>query len=432
MAEKTKVNSRVWSILTCAWIAIAASQIITFGYGMMMPRIMEEFGLDTAAMGKIAGIASWCQVVSLIPLSLLLAKTNPKFSLPLVMLVIATGQFIFSRATGLPMLYLGRILFAFFAQSIATLLVGVKLRGVPPEHMTQVNGVENFVQPIGQTIATLIMAQLLVILGGWRGVYTVVAIIIAAALVLFFLLWGDGTHVSYGQTEEAQAAKTEAPKSSIFHALKEAWTNRVVWLTGLAWPGTTIVWIAMFYYWPTYAIRTHGLELSQVGVVLSMIPIFSAIASLTSPKLAKKIGYDKPLICIWGFLLPVFYYLMTVLTSIPLLCLCSALAGYGAYCFVPLAFTNVYKIGLSKPAITIATGTILTLVSVGIAIAGTVIGALTKTLGLQRAIAVACFTPLWFGVLTLFLPELGFKKMQELRRLAEEKKAAEAQGSAVK
>ena len=426
MTKKTPVNPRVWAILACAWAAIAASQIITFGYGMMMPRIMEEFSLDTAALGKIAGIASWCQVASLIPVSLLLAKTSPKYALPLVMLVIAAGQFIFGQAAGVPMLYLGRIMFALFAHSIATLLVGVKLRGVPPEHMTQVNGVENFVQPIGQTIATLIMAQLLVFLGSWRGVYTMVAIIILAALILFFALWGNGRKISFSQgevppAEAGQAAQTaraeQAAQASILSALKEAWGSRVVWITGLAWPGTTIVWLAMFYYWPTYAVRNLGLELSQAGVVLSMIPVFSAIASLTSPKLAKRIGYDKPLICIWGFLLPVFYYLMTVLTSVPLLCVCSALAGYGAYCFVPLAFTNVYKIGLSKPAVTIATGTILSLVSTGGAIAGTVIGALTATLGLQRAIAAACLTPLWFGVLTLFLPELGFKKMQALTKV---------------
>jgi predicted MFS family arabinose efflux permease len=416
MTKKIPVNLRVWAILACAWAAIAASQIITFGYGMMMPRIMEEFSLDTAAMGKIAGIASWCQVASLIPVSLLLAKTSPKYALPLVMFIIAAGQFIFGRAAGVPMLYLGRIMFALFAHSIATLLVGVKLRGVPPEHMTQVNGVENFVQPIGQTIATLVMAPLLLFLGSWRGVYTMVAIIILAALILFFTLWGSGARISFGQGEVPAAGAAQAAQASIFSALKEAWSSRVVWITGLAWPGTTIVWLAMFYYWPTYAVRNLGLELSQAGVVLSMIPVFSAIASLTSPRLAKKIGYDKPLICIWGFLLPVFYYLMTVLTSVPLLCVCSALAGYGAYCFVPLAFTNVYKIGLSKPAVTIATGTILSLVSTGGAIAGTVIGALTATLGLRRALAAACLTPLWFGVLTLFLPELGHKKTQELKK----------------
>ena len=417
---QAKVNSRVWSILIFAWIAIASSQVITFGYGMMMPSIMAEFGVDTADMGKIAGIASWCQVLSLIPLSLLLAKVNPKFSVPLVIACIAAGSFIFGRAVSFSMLYAGSILRAMFINSIATLLVGAKLRGVPPDLYTQVNGVENFVQPVGQTIAVLAMAQLLGVLGGWRGVYVTVSIVLVIALILYVLFWGNGKRINYGQAEAPQAeASTESPKENPLSALKEALSNKVVWLTGLAWPGTTIVWIAMFYYWPTYAMRELGLSLPTVGLVLAMIPIFSAIASLTSPMLAKAIGYDKPLICTWGLILPATYFLMTKLDSVPLLCLCSALSGYGAYCFVPLAFTNVYKIRLSKPAITIATGIILTFVTVGVGIAGTVVGSLTATLGLKTALAVSCLSPLWFGILTLFLPELGYKKMAEFKRLAE-------------
>ncbi|MDR2480290.1 MAG: MFS transporter [Treponema sp.] len=417
MAE-TKVNSRVWSILICAWAAIAAAQVIVFGYGMMMPSIMETFGVDTATMGKIAGVASWFQVFSLIPLSLLLARVNPKFSVPLVIAFIAIGLFIFGRAVSIPMLYAGNIIMAIFVNSIATLLVGAKLRGVPPEMYTQVNGIENFVQPIGQTIAVLAMAQLLGILGGWRGVYVTVSIILVVALILYLLFWGNGKRINFGQEAAPQAAN--APKEN---PLKEVVTSKVVWLTSLAWPGTTIVWIAMFYYWPTYAITTWGFALPTVGLVLAMIPVFSAIASLTSPVLAKKIGYDKPLICTWGIILPVCYYLMLQTNSVPLLCLFSAITGYGAYCFVPLAFTNVYKIGLSQSAITVATGVILTFVTVGVGIAGTVLGPLTTSLGLKTTLSIACLTPIWFGVLTLFLPELGYKKMMELKRQAEQQSA---------
>lgn len=408
-----KVNSRVWSVLICAWVAIAAAQFTVFGYGMMMPGIMADFGVDTAVMGQIAGVAAWCQVISMIPLSLLLSRANPKFSVPLVILLIAAGLFIYGRATGVPMLYAGQILMAIFVNLIATLLVGAKVRGVPPSRYTGINGIENFVQPVGQTIALLFIVQLMVILGGWRGIYTTVAIILFAAMILYILFWGSGKRINYGQAE-AQAA-AEAPQINFGTIAKEAFGNRVVWLTGLAWPGTTMVWIAMFYYFPTYATKELGFDLTTAGIILAMIPIFSAIASLTSPLLAKKIGYDKPLICIWGIILPIVYYMMMRVSSVPLLCLFSAIAGYGAYCFVPLAFTNVYKIGLSQPAITLATGVILTFVTVGVALAGSVIGPLTGILGVKTALQVACFSPLWFGILTLFLPELGYKKMQRLQ-----------------
>jgi MFS family permease len=354
---------------------------------------------------------------------MIFSRFNPKVTIPVVIVGTALGLFLFGRAAGLPMLYVGRLIAAVFSQLIATLLVGAKVRGVPPESMTQINGIENFVQPIGQIIATLLMTQILILVGGWRGVYTMISIIMVVAAALFTFIWGNGKKVNYGQPEPAPAAAQAAAKPAV-SPIKEALSSKVVWLTSLAWPGTTIVWIAMFYFWPTYVTRTHGMELKTAGMVLSMIPIFSAIASLTSPMLARKIGYDKPLICTWGIILPVLYYLMTVVTSVPLLCLFAALAGYGAYCFVPLAFTNVYKIGLSRQAITIATGVILTFVSVGSAVAGTVIGTLTVTFGLRNALVIACFTPVWFGILTLFLPELGYKKMAALKAAAEAQKAA--------
>jgi sugar phosphate permease len=424
MSEKTKMNANVWLILAFAWISIAASQVITFGYGMMMPGIMQELNLDTGQMGRVAGIASWLVVITLIPNSMLFSRFNPKVTIPVVIIGTALGLFLFGRAAGLPMLYVGRLVAAVFSQLIATLLVGAKVRGVPPGSMTQINGIENFVQPVGQVIATLLMTQILVLVGGWRGVYTMISIIMVAAAVLFTIIWGSGKKINYGQPEPAPAAANQAAAKPAVSPIKEVLTNKVVWLTSLAWPGTTLVWIAMFYFWPTYVIKTHGLELRTAGMVLSMIPIFSGIASLTSPMLAKKIGYDKPLICSWGIVLPVLYYLMTVVTSVPLLCLFAAIAGYGAYCFVPLAFTNVYKIGLSRQAITIATGVILTFVAVGTAIAGTVIGTLTVTFGLKNALTIACFTPIWFFILTLFLPELGSKKMAALKAAAEAQKTA--------
>lgn len=415
MSEKNnseKINSSVWLVLICAWVAMAASQVITFGYGMMMPGIMEEMQVGTDVMGSVGGVASWVTVFVTIPAALVCIRFNPKYSVPVVAIGMAIGLFLFGRSTSIPMMYVSRIIAASFSQLIATCLVGAKLRGVPPGSLTQVNGVENFVGPIGQVIATMAMAQFLMLVGGWRNVYATIAIVMAAASVLYFIIWGNGKKISYGQ--EAPAAGSADAGPTAFEALKEAWSNKVVWLTSLAWPGTTIVWIAMFYFWPTYATSALNISLEQAGFVLSMIPVFSAIASLTSPILAKKIGYDKPLIWPWGIILPVCYYMMTVVTSIPLLCVFSALAGYGAYCFVPLAFTNIYKLGMSRKAVTIGTSTILTFVSVGSAIAGTVVGALTTTFGLKTALAISCLTPIWFGVLTFFLPELGRKKMEEM------------------
>ena len=413
----------MWGMLIFAWFALASVNIISFGLGMMMPGIISEFGVDPAAIGQVVGFASWVQVLSLIPLSILLARRNPRYTVPLIMIGMVAGFTVVGMAQTLTMFYVGYILFApFSANLVATLLVGAKLRGVPPQQMVQVNGIENFAQPTGQVAALLLIPVLVGAFGTWRSVFATVAIAVAVGLIVYFFIWGDGKRINYGQTETPPP--DNAPKTSPFAALKEAASSRVVWLTGLAWPGTTIVWIAMFLYWPTYAITTLGVPLAHAGTVLAMIPLFSAVASLVAPTIAKKVGYDKPFICSWGLLLPIFYFMMTVVTSLPLLFMFSAMAGFGAYFFVPLAFTNVYKIGLSKAAVSISTGIILTFVLVGVAIAGNVVGGLTRAVGVQNALRIACLTPLWFGALTLFLPELGYKKMMALQAASEKGKAS--------
>lgn len=420
MAETKKISGTVWTLLFCVWAAQAVSQIITFGYGLMMPGIMEELQVTPEVMGRIGGVASFTTVFLTIPISIIAVKYNPRFSVPITIICMAAGLFLFGISTNIPMMYGSRMVAAAFSQAIGTVLVAVKVRGVPTEKMTQINGVENFVGPGGQVIATLAMAPILTLLGSWREVYIAIAVIMAAAAIIYMVTYGNGKSLIYGTPTDTKTEK----KSDEPSALLSAWKNKTVWLISLAWPGTTIVWIAMFYFWPSYAIADLGITLEQAGLVLSFIPIFSAIASLTAPMIANKIGYDKPLIWPWGLILPVMYYMMIRVSSIPLLCVFSAVAGYGAYCFVPMAFTALYKLGLSQKAVSMAVGTVLSFVALGTALAGTIVGALTTQLGLQTALAVSCLTPLWFGVLMFFIPELGRKKMEQLAAQAETEKGA--------
>ena len=392
------------------------SFLIISGLGMMAPNIVkdfEKFGIDTAKMGKIVGLATWCQVIFVIPLSMFLSKINPKFSVSLTLFFAIIGFAVIGLAQQVPMLYAGCILFAVFANLVPTMLVGVKVRGVPPHHMAQINGIENFASVIGMIVAFLIIPVLIAVFGTWRSVFYIVVTIMMICLIFYLILYGNGNRITFDQAEGTTDAG--GPGENMLAALKETISNKVVWLTGIAYPGTTVIWYATLLFWPTYAVEERGIDLSQAGIVLAMIPVFSAIGALVSPMLAKKIGYDKPLICSWGFILPVLYYMMTVTTNLPLLILFAALAGFGAYCFVPLVFTNMYKIGLSKPAITIAVGIIMTFVTIGIALAGSAVGSLIEAFGgIEKALRIACLTPFWFGILTLFLPELGHKKTQQL------------------
>lgn len=101
---------------------------------------------------------------------------------------------------------------------------------------------------------------------------------------------------------------------------------------------------------------------------------------------------------------------MMITSSIPLLCVAVFVAGYGAYAFVPIAFTSIYKIkGISPQAVSIGMAMIFTTNGVG----GTLSASLSQSMGLEGALKVCCLFPLIFGILTLFLPETGRKAAEK-------------------
>lgn len=401
-----KITKKTWILLSIVWAAQALCQIIQFSYGMMLPNIMADFSLDYGTAGMIGSAAGIASVIMTIPTTLLASKFNPRYSMPIVILIISVGMCLFGMATNVPMLFIGKIMVALVGNTLATALVIVKISRVPVQRVGQINGIENFVGPIGQIIATLCMAQLLVLLKGWRNIHIIIGVILFVLLILWVVFYRQD------KSEVSKTANAQSNTDKEIKPFKTALKQKPFWLLAIGWPGTTLIWIGMFYFWTSYVQEAYGMTTATAGMVLSFIPIFSAIASLTSPKLADKIGKDKVLIWPWGFILPLMYFGMLNTSNIVLLCVFSAIAGYGAYCFVPLAFTTLYKLGLHPKVVSMGTAMIMTGVALGTALGSGIVGKLINIFGMYKALAICCLSPILFGVLTLFLPERGRKAME--------------------
>ncbi|MDR0908408.1 MAG: MFS transporter [Spirochaetaceae bacterium] len=419
---KIKLNSTTWSVLFCVWIAQGTVQILQFGWGMMSPGIMEYLGTDIAQMGMVGGIGPWFSVLLTIPVTILAGRLNPHFAVALVIIILAIGQGLMAFATpetGVTLLVVGNIIAQIVNLAIPTLLATVKVKAVPAQKINLVNGIENMVQPIGQFIATMGMTALLTIAGGpvlgWKNVFYVICGILILAAILYYIIYGNGSKLTAGINAQVQGAGSSAGDEETWgHALLSAWKHKEVWLTSIAWPFTTLVWIAIFFYFPYYAQSVHGLSPALSGAIVAMIPLFSAIASATAPAITSKAGVDKPFICIWGIILPIVYLGMIMTSSVPVMFICSAIAGYGAYMWVPAAFSNLYKLGLSQKGVTMAIGTLYSFMAIGSAGAGTVVGALINIIGFKEALILSCFTPVVFGILQLFVPEMGRKWLDKV------------------
>ncbi|MGL5356510.1 MAG: MFS transporter [Cetobacterium sp.] len=397
------IELRGWSIVSLGWIAFMLANLSNFAFGMILPDMRAEIGFGLELSGWLSAVAWMGKGLLTIPISLFITKAKPKYILQVVFLLMGSGMLLQGFATNILMLFIGRIFVMGVAAGILTVLVLFKIQYIPKEKMAMINGIETFTGPAGQTMGTLLIPFLLVALSGWRNIM----ILMGTISIIVALLWGI---ICKDKNEFSSEKQKKSEKISILEPLKEALRQKNILLLAFGWPGTSLTWIAIYTFWPTYAVESLGLTMAQAGMVLGFLPVASMIASLTTPFIAKKIGYDKPIICLSGFILPVSYFSMLQTSDIRLLCLASFISGFAAYSFVPLAFTTLYKIpNLSSKAISLGTGFIFTLVGLGGAIGGTLAGILGSEFGLYRAISLTCIAPFLFGILTLFLDETGEK-----------------------
>ena len=411
MATKEKIPGRGMLLTSFGWIAILLSYFGTFALGLILPYMCEEMGLDSVSLGSsLSSLAFLVKVIVYIPLAMFAARANPKYFLAIVYIMLGGSLILHGLANNVTGLYVGRIMMAAAGSGIMAPLALVKTNWIPKSRLGGLNGIENAVGTVGQYFALSVTVPLIGILGSWRSVLAIFGGIGVIIGVLWIVLFKEN---------EAVGKIVPAQKKPFFQPIGEALKHRSVWLLGIGWPGTTLVWIAITTFWPTYAAEDLGISLEVSGVLLGLIPVGSIIGSLTAPKLADMIGVDKLMLWPWGLILPVMYFLPLVISNVPLIAVCFFIAGYGAYAFVPVAMTHVYKLpGISPAAIGGGISFILTLTSLGGTLAGVLVNALYGSLGLAGALKVCCLSPLLWFATTVFLPEYGRKAMA--KKAAEE------------
>ena len=411
MATKEKIPGRGMLLTSFGWIAILLSYFGTFALGLILPYMCEEMGLDSVSLGSsLSSLAFLVKVIVYIPLAMFAARANPKYFLAIVYIMLGGSLILHGLANNVTGLYVGRIMMAAAGSGIMAPLALVKTNWIPKSRLGGLNGIENAVGTVGQYFALSVTVPLIGILGSWRSVLAIFGGIGVIIGVLWIVLFKEN---------EAVGKIVPAQKKPFFQPIGEALKHRSVWLLGIGWPGTTLVWIAITTFWPTYAAEDLGISLEVSGVLLGLIPVGSIIGSLTAPKLADMIGVDKLMLWPWGLILPVMYFLPLVISNVPLIAVCFFIAGYGAYAFVPVAMTHVYKLpGISPAAIGGGISFILTLTSLGGTLAGVLVNALYGSLGLAGALKACCLSPLLWFATTIFLPEYGRKAMA--KKAAEE------------
>ncbi len=402
MSDKTneKISGFGWFTLILIFFGLFVGNFMNLGLGMLIPSIREDLNISLELAGYFSSISFATQVIIAIPVAILSTRLHPKASIGLILVCLTASCFLHAFATGAAMIIIGRILLAVFCGAYSGPISMVKSTWVPTSKISFINGLQEVGSTFGQVIGVAGVTALISICSGWKNVMLLLGAIAAICTIIWFITYKDNS----------ERPVQLATDSSIIAPLTEALKRKEIWLLALGWPGTTLIWIAFTTYWPTYATEIAGLSISTAGLAIGMIPIGSFIACLVSPALTNAIGYDKAMICPWGILLCVFYFISMSTTNVAVLCTVFFLAGFGAFAFVPIAMSVPWKLkGLSSSAIALGTAFILMIANIGGTLAGIVVNALMGSVGLQTALKICCISPVLFFATTIFLPELGRK-----------------------
>lgn len=415
--KDNRISMTAWVLVTLPWIGYILTSIGNYSIGMMLPGMRQELGFGLVEAGYLSAVAWVSRIIITIPITSILTRIKAKDILTGIFLSMGIGFALQGMSTNMIMLYVGRALSIGVMATILTILVAIKIKWIPMSKITYINGIENFAGTAGQMLGTIIIPALLVLLSGWRNV----EFVMSAMSFILAIAW-----VVFGKDTKPEPKKVIDEKSGRTNPLLGALKLKELWLLAFAWPFSILAWISMYTFWPTYAIESLGLSLTQAGFILGLLPLFSMLSSLITPWLAEKAGYEKPFIWVCGFVMPLAYLAMLNTSNVILLSVAAAFAGYTIYTYVPIAFSVLYKVpGVDSEVVALGISIIYTTIGIGGALGGIVAGKLSATYGLYTGMTICCLSPLVFGTVNLFLPEYGrkYREREAAKNLSGEKRS---------
>ena len=393
-------NGRAWVVMGALWALDGTSTIMIFLIGVALPDIRQDFDIRPVQEGFL-GSAFFIALTTLsLPAAIWLSRYSPRMVTLLALIAMAIAAVLQGIAPSYWVLLAARLLFmyALVARTQAEVLLIQQWFSGPRIAMLNSVTVASF--GLGQLAAIGAVPLLMPLVGGWRGVHILLAVVYVIVAIAWFIV---GRERAYHYTpDESSPAYREAPVGGPTSVLRR---RPVLFVLASTQFGGAMAWASFITFFPTFGVEERGMSLVAVGIIFAAFPVGGTIGALTVAYLSNRARRRKPFIFVPGFIMPVLYVTIMLITPGAWLPFLIAL-GIMTTSVVPIVLTFPYDLQLRPREVAVAVGLVRTITPFGSAIGPILTGTLQEVTGsLETALLIVLPISVSVGIIGLMLPE---------------------------
>ncbi len=155
---------------------------------VIAPDLVNELGLSAADLGLLTSANFLAFAAFQLPLGVLLDRYGPRRTESVLLVVAASGAFLFSIADGLGALVIGRAMIGLGTSACLMAAFKAYVMWVDRERIPFINGCQMAAGGLGALTATVPVEMALQVTD-WRGVFVILSLLsLSAAIILFFVV----------------------------------------------------------------------------------------------------------------------------------------------------------------------------------------------------------------------------------------------------
>ena len=364
--------------------------------GVMLPSMTEELGISPLQAGMLGAVMFLGGATVALPASIWLSRFSPKKITFLSMFLTSIALLFQGWAPTFPILLAARFLMVINVASRMQAEVLLIHQWFASRQIAVVVSVSIGVMSIGQMAAVGLTPHLMILLSGWRNVYFALGTILLVGAFLWMVIGRERVQLPAPEVDPSQ-------RRSPISVLRE---HKFLWVLAAAPSGAALAFGSVMTFWPTLALDSLNLSLTDVGMLMTLFPAGGIAASFLAGPLSNLLGRRKPFLWVPGILLPPIYVALFT-TKLPVLAgILLLVAGWNAMVWVPIIRTIPFDLRLAPRETAVATGLSMTLLPIVGAMGPPLVGAVQQFTGsLQIGLLSVVAFPLTLLIGGLLIPE---------------------------